>query len=198
MDVTHRLGKCEDQHEQFSETILTTAHHELAATGYQALRTVNCEYCQGAVVLRGRVSSYYLKQLRKQLYWHARSSRQWLIRSKLWTCPEVHIDSHHQYNHSRDSTSPSSWVRIAPSMPRDERVSAGSRTMKATKLASEFSSNVSVSFSIGQSVRICRGILAGSSGTVAELPAPGRAAIRLQQDVHFEIDQSCLKPGNVE
>ena len=63
MDVKHRLGKCEDQHEQSSETILKTAHHELAATGYQALRTVSCEYCQGAVVLRGRVSTYYLKQL---------------------------------------------------------------------------------------------------------------------------------------
>ena len=70
--------------------------------------------------------------------------------------------------------------------------------MKATSLASELSSNVSVSFSIGQSVWICQGILAGSSGTVAGLPAPGRAAIRLQQDVHLEIDQSCLKPGDVE
>lgn len=40
-----------------------TANRRLAASAYPALRRVSCEYCQGTVVLRGEVTSFYLKQL---------------------------------------------------------------------------------------------------------------------------------------
>ena len=70
--------------------------------------------------------------------------------------------------------------------------------MKATELASEVSAKVRMSFSIGQPVRICHGMLAGFSGTLAELSASGRASIKLHEDVYLEIDQSCLEPENVE
>ena len=45
-------------------------------------------------------------------------------------------------------------------------------------------------------VRVSQGSLAGISGTLAELPAPGRASVRLQPDVCLEIDHSCLEPEN--
>lgn len=81
---------------------------------------------------------------------------------------------------------------------RDDRSSSESRSMKATNLAAEVASNMSVSFSIGQPVRVCLGTLTGLSGTVTELPAPGRASIKLQPGVYLEADQSCLGPENAE
>ena len=53
--------------------------------------------------------------------------------------------------------------------------------MKAAELASEVSTKVRMSFSIGLPVRIRRGMLAGFSGTLAGLPSSGRASIRLQK-----------------
>ncbi|MBN2292778.1 MAG: hypothetical protein JXM70_10155 [Pirellulales bacterium] len=35
----------------------------LRSTGYHALSAVKCEYHEGVVVLHGRVSSYYMKQV---------------------------------------------------------------------------------------------------------------------------------------
>lgn len=35
----------------------------LAECGYPVLRKVACEYCQGTLTLRGRVPTYYLKQM---------------------------------------------------------------------------------------------------------------------------------------
>jgi hypothetical protein len=35
----------------------------LRSTGYYALRSIDHEYHEGTVILRGRVSTYYLKQL---------------------------------------------------------------------------------------------------------------------------------------
>ncbi|MBX3415158.1 MAG: hypothetical protein KF708_20910 [Pirellulales bacterium] len=35
----------------------------LAGSGYAVLRQVKCEYHQGTLTLRGRVPSYYLKQI---------------------------------------------------------------------------------------------------------------------------------------
>ncbi len=65
--------------------------------------------------------------------------------------------------------------------------------MKATKLASEVSSKVSVPFSVGQPVRIRLGILTGFFGTLVGLPTPGRALIELQRGIYLEIDQSSLE-----
>ena len=70
--------------------------------------------------------------------------------------------------------------------------------MKVTELASGASAKVQMSFSMGQPVRICDGMLAGYSGTLAGLTASGRAAIQLQPDVYLEIDQSCLEWENAE
>ena len=35
----------------------------LSATGYPSLRTVDVSVCDGQVVLRGRIHSYYMKQV---------------------------------------------------------------------------------------------------------------------------------------
>lgn len=35
----------------------------LSSAGYHALRLIDCEYCDGVVALRGRVPTYYLKQM---------------------------------------------------------------------------------------------------------------------------------------
>ncbi len=65
--------------------------------------------------------------------------------------------------------------------------------MQVPELPCEASAKIGMSLSIGRPVRICRGPLAGISGTVVELPGTGRASIRLQQELHLEIDQSCLE-----
>lgn len=70
--------------------------------------------------------------------------------------------------------------------------------MKARERTSEVSSKVRKSFSIGQPVRICSGVLAGLSGMLAGLSASGRASIWLQQDVYLDIDQYCLELENSE
>ena len=49
--------------EAASEAIVMEIRRRLCSTGYHALRSVECEYCDGMVVLRGRVPTYYYKQL---------------------------------------------------------------------------------------------------------------------------------------
>jgi hypothetical protein len=46
-----------------SERVLLEARRRLRATGHRALRQVECEYFNGVVVLRGRVPTYYAKQI---------------------------------------------------------------------------------------------------------------------------------------
>lgn len=70
--------------------------------------------------------------------------------------------------------------------------------MRAIESVAEVSAKVCKPFSIGQPVRLCQGTLAGVSGTLTELPKPGRSVIRLQQGVYLEIDQSHVEPKNVE
>jgi hypothetical protein len=70
--------------------------------------------------------------------------------------------------------------------------------MKASEASCEAATNIRLSYSIGRTIRICRGILAGTSGTLAELPSFGRALIRLEQDVYLEFDQSCLELENAD
>jgi len=45
------------------DRVATTASRLLQHSGYRELRNVDCEYRDGGVVLRGQVSTYYLKQL---------------------------------------------------------------------------------------------------------------------------------------
>ncbi len=46
-----------------SEHALTDIRRRLCSTGYQILREIECDCSGGIVVLRGRVSTYYLKQI---------------------------------------------------------------------------------------------------------------------------------------
>jgi osmotically-inducible protein OsmY len=39
------------------------AEHRLRNSSYWAVRTVSCDYHEGVLILRGRVSAYYLKQV---------------------------------------------------------------------------------------------------------------------------------------
>ncbi len=45
------------------ERLAEQVENALRTTGYGALRTVRVSVCAGVVILRGRVSSYYLKQV---------------------------------------------------------------------------------------------------------------------------------------
>ena len=46
-----------------SEHMALKIRHRLHATGYHALQAIDYEYHEGMVILRGRVSTYYMKQL---------------------------------------------------------------------------------------------------------------------------------------
>ena len=50
-------------HSQFVEQ---AARLRLAKTGYQTLRSVECSFRDGRIVLRGEVPSYYHKQLAQE------------------------------------------------------------------------------------------------------------------------------------
>lgn len=44
----------------------STARERLAKTGYRTLRSVECSFRDGRMILRGEVSSYYHKQLAQE------------------------------------------------------------------------------------------------------------------------------------
>ncbi|MFH1267255.1 MAG: hypothetical protein ABIK89_16125 [Planctomycetota bacterium] len=46
-----------------SQRIVVEIRRRLCSTGHHVLRLIEPEVCDGAVVLRGRVPTYYLKQL---------------------------------------------------------------------------------------------------------------------------------------
>ena len=45
------------------QSVLPQIAQRLRSTGYHALSAINCEYHEGTVILRGRVSTYYMKQV---------------------------------------------------------------------------------------------------------------------------------------
>jgi osmotically-inducible protein OsmY len=47
--------------------VISAAEARLRKSAYVELRRVSCEYHEGALTLRGRVSSYYLKQMAQSL-----------------------------------------------------------------------------------------------------------------------------------
>jgi osmotically-inducible protein OsmY len=46
--------------------VVKAAQEQLQASGYSDLRSITCEFREGVVVLRGRVTSFYLKQLAQE------------------------------------------------------------------------------------------------------------------------------------
>lgn len=52
------------------------AKNRLAQTGYPRLRTVECSFQNGTMTLRGRVPSYYHKQLAQEALRHVTHVRQ--------------------------------------------------------------------------------------------------------------------------
>ena len=48
------------------DRISESARTRLQASAYESLRTLRCEHHEGVLVLRGRVSSFYLKQLAQE------------------------------------------------------------------------------------------------------------------------------------
>ena len=50
-----------------TETMLSHARRRLAACPYAALKNISCRTDNGALVLRGRVGSFYLKQLAQEI-----------------------------------------------------------------------------------------------------------------------------------
>lgn len=56
-----------DSPDAVSEHVATEIHRRLCATGYHVLRFVECEFRDGMVVLRGRVPTYYYKQVAQSM-----------------------------------------------------------------------------------------------------------------------------------
>jgi hypothetical protein len=50
-----------------AERIETEIHLKLCSTGYRVLRLVECSYNDGTAVLRGRVPTYYHKQIAQSI-----------------------------------------------------------------------------------------------------------------------------------
>ncbi len=48
------------------DVILKDIQRRLAHCGYSEIRLLDCEYHEGMVILRGRLSSHYLKQLSQE------------------------------------------------------------------------------------------------------------------------------------
>ena len=53
------------------QSVERAAQLRLAKTGYQTLRSVECSFRDGRIVLRGEVPSYYHKQLAQEVVRHA-------------------------------------------------------------------------------------------------------------------------------
>jgi hypothetical protein len=54
---------CPETESAGSECVALEVRRRLHSTGYHLLRLIESEYCNGTIVLRGRVPSYYLKQM---------------------------------------------------------------------------------------------------------------------------------------
>jgi hypothetical protein len=58
-----KISRKTDRPDALSEHRVWEIRRRLRSTGHHVLRTIEFEYGNGVVVLRGRVPSYYLKQL---------------------------------------------------------------------------------------------------------------------------------------
>jgi osmotically-inducible protein OsmY len=52
--------------EPSEKLILSEVHHHLATRGYEELRSIRGEFHEGMLILRGQLSSHYLKQLAQE------------------------------------------------------------------------------------------------------------------------------------
>ena len=55
---------------QERETLRAMVESYMRHSGYHELRGVSCDFHEGVLILRGRVPSYYLKQLAQSLVFH--------------------------------------------------------------------------------------------------------------------------------
>ena len=53
--------------ETVSERIGLEIRRRLCSSGHHALRSIECEYWEGEAVLRGRVPTYYMKQIAQSI-----------------------------------------------------------------------------------------------------------------------------------
>ena len=68
MEVLNVIEKSTDYGRGVSESVLLSARRRLRAAGRQGLRSVECQWQDGTLVLRGIVPTYYLKQLAQSLF----------------------------------------------------------------------------------------------------------------------------------
>lgn len=53
----------EEPSDTAARCVLAEIRRRLCSTGYPSLREIHCDFSEGVVVLRGRVSRYFYKQL---------------------------------------------------------------------------------------------------------------------------------------
>jgi hypothetical protein len=64
LQVFAMIRRAQTSHYQTaSDGIALEIRRRLCSAGHWALRSIECEYSQGEVVLRGRVPTYYMKQV---------------------------------------------------------------------------------------------------------------------------------------
>ena len=68
--------------------IQAEAQSRLRKSGYHELQLVSCEFHEGVLTLRGRVSSYHLKQVAQELIRHLTALRR---STTDWKLPSSHV-----------------------------------------------------------------------------------------------------------
>ena len=68
MELSNVVEGCVDHGRGISESVLLIAQRRLRAAGREGLRSVECQWQDGTLVLRGIVPTYYLKQLAQSLF----------------------------------------------------------------------------------------------------------------------------------
>ena len=67
-EMASRLSrKATQRRSAMDNKALDEAQRRLQASGYRALRSISCEYHEGMFVLRGKVPSFYMKQVAQEL-----------------------------------------------------------------------------------------------------------------------------------
>jgi len=83
-------------------TVMALVRARLRRSAYEAIRSITCEFHEGVLTLRGRVPSYYLKQVAQELVRH--TDRVSEVNNRVCVDPPVFPDGrldHPSYGASR-------------------------------------------------------------------------------------------------
>ncbi len=88
--MEEHLGVRKEPHDTAARSVLAEIRRRLCATGYPSLREVHCDFSEGVVVLRGRVSRYFYKQLAQAVL--LAEPAVWMVVNRIEVSEDVHRD----------------------------------------------------------------------------------------------------------